>query len=584
MSDDRDISPPPPHLCAMPDEMLLGISGCLTREEDASSLMKTCRRTYGIGKERFLQLLVENDDDGSAFRAAIARGITVIFDRMLHFHGHRLDVVFKCVENSPHDGGRMQAATLLTAAIAYNRPDFVDRLLQAGADVNFATPCYHEIHRNTHHTCPGQRHWQPIHWALGIEDERPNLDIVKSLLNYDVNTQSRTICPSSGGGSTRKPPYGHPPMFQSVTTKPLTLAVREPRVSEEILREILGAHRLKCDPVDFRYECFRAMDAFFAESRRRYYEKATHLVDFFENKMAKLQFMLASAIEGTIKAMGRIFRVMIREFYPNEEFVEFVRVYLRIMSQRGLLSDALDTRAEFGSTTLTEVVYGMSSVMLYRGHWNFYEKIVDMLMNAGASPDGPTKSVDAVGRSHYGTSPLAALCILPDLWEDSKDGAIFAGLFLSRGANLNHHDQYNMTPLHWTSHHIIKDAASFLLTEARSRSMNIINTRGCRRGWTALMVACREAKRAIFRDNVETLIGFIRLLLDNGADINATDDDNRNALHHLCYWPRRPRFPEKAAQPLRLMIEFLTRNGADASHRDSAGRTPMDYLDPVLNG
>ncbi|KAI0972208.1 hypothetical protein F4678DRAFT_460435 [Xylaria arbuscula] len=61
-----------PHMCAMPDEILLEISQWITREKDALNWMSTCGSIYGIGQERLLRLNASRS--GSGLRWAIVEG------------------------------------------------------------------------------------------------------------------------------------------------------------------------------------------------------------------------------------------------------------------------------------------------------------------------------------------------------------------------------------------------------------------------------------------------------------------------------------------------------------------------------
>ncbi|KAI1359219.1 ankyrin repeat-containing domain protein [Xylaria arbuscula] len=536
MSDSTNTLPLRPNVDTIPSEVLLEISGYLTSKEDATSLMKTCRHTYGIGKEKFHQLVIEYDNDGSAFRAAIAHGITVVFERMLHINRHPVDMVFDCPADRPYQSEHIQTPTPLITAIEYNRPSFVDKLLQAGANVNFALQCSESMHDccyvGLQYDWMMRRHFPPIYWALGMVDGKPSLDIVKSLLSHNVDVNYRPPC-------ERKRDLCY--------ISPLSLAVSQSSASEKILREVLKVYRLKFDPHDFQHQCLDAMHAFFSQAGGEFckYREITDFPYFGEEDLAKLQFMLANAFEGTIQAMGRVFRAMTSDCRRTENITECMRIYLQVMSQKGLLSDAFDTITEDGSS---------------------------------ASPDGPTKGVDSAKHPLLGTSPLTAICIT--FGKYSKLGPRFVKFFLSRGANLDHHDQHDLTPLHWAARYRYEDAGALLLNEARLQSKNIVNTRG--KGWTPLMIACQYSNSVYRTTGLEDWIRFIKLLLDNGADVHATDDNNQNALHHICVTSNRTtdswEHNRDTGNYLLPIIRCLMDAGVDASHRDGRGRTPMEYL------
>jgi ankyrin repeat protein len=58
----------------------------------------------------------------------------------------------------------------------------------------------------------------------------------------------------------------------------------------------------------------------------------------------------------------------------------------------------------------------------------------------------------------------------------------------------------------------------------------------------------------------------ISLLLENGADVNAKDDDGRTALMAAAY-NKDPK-----------MISLLLENGADAAITDNNGKKAIDYM------
>jgi ankyrin repeat protein len=62
----------------------------------------------------------------------------------------------------------------------------------------------------------------------------------------------------------------------------------------------------------------------------------------------------------------------------------------------------------------------------------------------------------------------------------------------------------------------------------------------------------------------------VRLLLRNGADVNAKDGISRTALHEVAFVWWRPRDDTNIA-------DLLLDNGADANARDKYGDTPLDF-------
>ena len=74
-------------------------------------------------------------------------------------------------------------------------------------------------------------------------------------------------------------------------------------------------------------------------------------------------------------------------------------------------------------------------------------------------------------------------------------------------------------------------------------------------GWVPLHVACGYGHAAI-----------ARLLLDRGADPGARDDeDHHTPLHYACFWGH--------TDIARLLLD----RGADAGAQGKDGRTPLDY-------
>jgi len=81
------------------------------------------------------------------------------------------------------------------------------------------------------------------------------------------------------------------------------------------------------------------------------------------------------------------------------------------------------------------------------------------------------------------------------------------------------------------------------------------------RGWTALLAACHSLR---YRNHSEDLVEVVRMLLENGAQINARDSNGMTPLHAAADWHTS------------VVIRELLQHGADLLAVDDYGHTPFD--------
>lgn len=111
-----------------------------------------------------------------------------------------------------------------------------------------------------------------------------------------------------------------------------------------------------------------------------------------------------------------------------------------------------------------------------------------------------------------------------------------------------------------------------------------------------LFDACKEndykkAKEAIelgadikYKDDTEAMlliitsrnnnIDILKLLLKNGANVNAKDNFGRTPLHGIAFWCNEKEFKNKYGSII-MTAGFLLENGADINAKDNCGKTPL---------
>jgi len=134
------------------------------------------------------------------------------------------------------------------------------------------------------------------------------------------------------------------------------------------------------------------------------------------------------------------------------------------------------------------------------------------------------------------------------------DGIRVAQLLLERGADVNAPDEDNKTPLHLASYYGNVEIVRVLLDgDATTHSKG-------NRGWTPLHEVTR-CEDQYSMDNTDVLVA--QLLLERGADVNASDEDNRTPLHLASYYGK--------AEIVRVLLD----SHATTSSKGNQGWTPL---------
>lgn len=138
----------------------------------------------------------------------------------------------------------------------------------------------------------------------------------------------------------------------------------------------------------------------------------------------------------------------------------------------------------------------------------------------------------------------------------AKDGSIMQIEELSKkGEDLNSVDENGWTPLMWASYYNHSRMVEYLLNKGTNVNQKSANgTFKVIRGSSALHIA------ALY--NFEEIV---KALLDNKADINATDGKGRTALLIASYYGHSE------------IARTLLQKGADRNIPDDSRKTPLDY-------
>jgi len=176
------------------------------------------------------------------------------------------------------------------------------------------------------------------------------------------------------------------------------------------------------------------------------------------------------------------------------------------------------------------------------------KEIVELLLIKGA---------DVGAKNWSGGTPLHVA-----VWPIGRRYLKIAKLLLQQGADVNAKDEEGKTPLQRACFNSNLQAVKLLVqhvlryddVEARSNHLG-----------AALSDALRANKYRLSHhdDDLEVIEAIVKVLLDNGANVNVADDAGTTALHLACSYTYVK------------TIRRLVGRGADLEAKDSAGRTPL---------
>jgi ankyrin repeat protein len=114
--------------------------------------------------------------------------------------------------------------------------------------------------------------------------------------------------------------------------------------------------------------------------------------------------------------------------------------------------------------------------------------------------------------------------------------------------------------------HVVKE----MLKVGRKSDIFNINSPVTYDGKTLLMVACEVGN-----------LPMVKLLLDNGAKVDSTDESGQTPLHRACLMGLERRAPVELGPNYTVdnlgVIDLLLKNGAKVDPRDRFGRTPLMF-------
>ncbi|XP_076445223.1 uncharacterized protein LOC143283073 [Babylonia areolata] len=144
-----------------------------------------------------------------------------------------------------------------------------------------------------------------------------------------------------------------------------------------------------------------------------------------------------------------------------------------------------------------------------------------------------------------------------------------ARLLIERGANINHR-----VPVTFYGSEFLSPGKSCLelltdyyvdLTRRNGRYSHILNESLGNWGSAAdVVVGLNKEYLQTVEDILENILDLIFIVLSNGGDPNIVDENRMTALHHICMY----------SEDIRL-VKLLCDNGADLNAEDSHGNTPL---------
>ncbi|KAI0811590.1 ankyrin repeat-containing domain protein [Xylaria sp. FL0064] len=573
-----------PHICAMPDEILLEIARWLTEEQDVLNWTKSSKRIFHVGKERLIRLSAAGS--GSGLRWAIVNDDLPLFEVMLK-NGppdlpNRIFDYRTRHRTTPNGDDKINitAANPLNTAVAYGRIEFVKRLLQAGADKDSA-PISENPGMTRTPAWLAFRDASPIVWALAPGKQRPCSDVIEVLLDHgvkiDVHAPSleHFLYLREWASSLAPSDNDHVPRAfvrrRLGLRSPLERALCTNHVSEQLLRRLLQAHRLVPTALHSESDYKESLKSFFGNNA--YPGKRRRLKIRSKGCLEKLHVLLAFGAEhqdasSTVESLKHL----IGRFVPGTHHLSCVRIYLQYIRQRDPTGSLLNQRGVEGPNTFATALFCLISCIVARDDeaWfagnpkEGYEELFTMLLAAGACPNGE----DAQGRH----TPLGIICGERSLWVGSDLGAHLTRFFLDHNARVDCIDSYGWIPLEWAASTLVADAVSLLLFRGGS---DYANFQSPITGKTPLMHACTISENGNNPRHYTSRIEVIQLLLRQGANPNLPDNRGRTALHHLCDTWEDP-FPPPVQSILHSVFNLLLDAGADGLRRDTTGRSPLD--------
>ncbi|KAF2972682.1 hypothetical protein GQX73_g856 [Xylaria multiplex] len=535
------------HLSAMPHEILSEITSYITSERDAFNLISTCSRIYHVAQERLMRL----NAAGSrlAFWWAIVHDNTPLFESILRRDDYPVNEAYKIPElivptiYRPFGEPRC-IATPLILAIAFLRPEFVKRLLQAGASAEFC-PVAEPVHDDLNV-------WRPILWAVShgywlkekkIGIQEPHQEIIKILLDHGCLTV-----------------WTHPynPEYH---ISALEIAFGNNCVSGKTTRHLLAKTQSQESPEDLQRIYENSLKQIFYTRRK-----------FFFLRLCDTQgFIIARSLEDIIK-----------QFVPTEKLLQCARFHLQYVSLVGPGSSNLISGCNIlvsAAKVLDDARNDQHTPRLVRMRKG-YEKLFTMLLAASTSLDGkpfvgeiPCRPSMPREKSFY-EGPLRTLFKNQRLWGKSSLGGCLIRFFVNHGASITVAG-LDRTVLYELIGLDMVETASLLLNLTGS---SIINDQAPTTGWTPLIYVFR---RNLFQSCAGNSLKLVKMLLSRGASVSKTDNANQTALHHLCCALRdnpRSMANDKRAK-IYSLVKLLLDAGADVLHRDDQGETPLEIAE-----
>lgn len=165
-------------------------------------------------------------------------------------------------------------------------------------------------------------------------------------------------------------------------------------------------------------------------------------------------------------------------------------------------------------------------------------------------------SISSLGDAYH-TAPGSYLTIhrvSPLHWAARGGSVEVANLLVTRGESVSELDSNGETPLFWAVANGKATTAEFLIKSGAN--VNATNFFGA----TPLLVAARNAQAP----------DLIKVLVSDGANVNAKDRQGENALHKIAHYG--------CSEALVSEAQALFSAGADITAKNEEGKTPLDVL------